>query len=798
MRSIAAMARVPAARRSGGSAPQARALVDSWLDGSLDDLRQAAAGASGELARSANALVMFEEREVHERPNVDELNAAVQAAIDSTDGELLAIHLFHSSFTAATLARFTDAARLVARAERQGASGIRAEISCLADIARINYAMYTMYWSGERKRDAAIEAAIASGERLRPAPGTRPWTELALAALRYANWVEDPALVERWLEASLPYETALRATRPRDAVGIIDALVYARHWQGRFDESLAALAQREEIAAPIEHDRSRVSELNVMLLIGLGRVAEAESMIARYAPPVDPSEDHRCLFSSVHMPWMRAWAHLALAKRDYARAEAIVRAGLAASTRPLVFDTFLLTYKAELELAQGRASPARQALEFADPQRTRDDLLVAWARLHLLERAVEPAAECLARLLHRHDLRYVHGKLAFAHECHASEWSLALALALPSAPSPVAQRSPPAAPQRGAGRTGASGPELIGESPAIRRALALINTFAGTDAAVLVQGETGTGKEIAAQLLHQLSPRASEPFIAVNCGALSDTLVESELFGHAKGAFTGAADDYDGLLVSAGAGTIFLDEITSMSQRLQAALLRVLESHEVRPVGGTRTKRMRARVIAAANRPLLAEVEKGAFRSDLFYRLARLTVELPPLRERAEDIPALARHFLAAASRGACRLSDDILVALQRHRWPGNVRELKNAVERMAVLAGGRGLIDRDIVPATWLGGAPPAPRPRQPDPPPAPPHAEPAPDRHRPRIERLRDLFQRCGSLTRAEIIQRIGCSPNTATKDLEALVGEGFIRRVITSGNLRTSYFERIREAG
>jgi two-component system response regulator AtoC len=225
-----------------------------------------------------------------------------------------------------------------------------------------------------------------------------------------------------------------------------------------------------------------------------------------------------------------------------------------------------------------------------------------------------------------------------------------------------------------------------------------------SDAPVLVTGETGTGKELVARAVHRHGSRASRPFVPVNCGALPEGLLESELFGHLRGAFTGAVADKKGLFEEARGGTIFLDEIGEMSPALQVRLLRVLETGEVRPVGATRAMSVDVRVIAATHRDLERAVREGGFRQDLFYRLHVFAVHVPPLRERRADVPLLAAHFLAvfrAKGRGAASLSAGALAALAGHDWPGNVRELENTLERLVAEARG-GTIDVPDLPPVF------------------------------------------------------------------------------------------------
>ncbi|HEU0054295.1 MAG TPA: sigma-54 dependent transcriptional regulator [Longimicrobium sp.] len=222
--------------------------------------------------------------------------------------------------------------------------------------------------------------------------------------------------------------------------------------------------------------------------------------------------------------------------------------------------------------------------------------------------------------------------------------------------------------------------------------LKLAETVAPTDSTVLISGESGTGKEVLARYIHELSSRADGPFVSINCGALPETLLESELFGHVRGSFTGAVRDKQGLFVAAKGGTFFLDEVGEMSPATQVKLLRVLQEREVIPVGATEPVSVDVRIVAATNRDLDDEIRRGGFRSDLFYRLNVITIHLPPLRERPEDVSLLSAYFLErlGASRGhTYRLAPETQAALQSYDWPGNVRELENALERAAVMSPG-------------------------------------------------------------------------------------------------------------
>ena len=233
----------------------------------------------------------------------------------------------------------------------------------------------------------------------------------------------------------------------------------------------------------------------------------------------------------------------------------------------------------------------------------------------------------------------------------------------------------------------------VGRSRAWSDVLRMVETVAPTESTVLVTGESGTGKEVVARHVHELSGRVDAPFLSINCGALPEGLLESELFGHVKGSFTGAVKDKTGLFAAASGGTFFLDEIGETTPATQVKLLRVLQQREIIPVGGTEAIPIDARLVAATNRDLEEEIRRGAFRSDLFYRLNVIAIHLPPLRERREDIPLLAEAFLARSAEGRGAepkvLSADALAALQAYDWPGNVRELENALERAVILTSG-------------------------------------------------------------------------------------------------------------
>jgi DNA-binding NtrC family response regulator len=304
------------------------------------------------------------------------------------------------------------------------------------------------------------------------------------------------------------------------------------------------------------------------------------------------------------------------------------------------------------------------------------------------------------------------------------------------------------------------GPRLIAESPATRAAAALALRAARTDIAVLFEGESGVGKEVFARAVHAASARAAGPFVAVNCGALPETLVESILFGHERGAFTGASERREGRFAEADGGVLFLDEIGELPLAAQVKLLRALQSREIDPIGAARPRPVDIRLICATNRDLRREVAAGRFREDLFYRIAAFPVRIPPLRERPEDVEPLARATLArlaaAEGRRPVDLGPDALAALRVRPWPGNVRELENVLHRALVLCEGGALT------AAHVG---------EPAPPAAPDAPEPS-ERTLAEVEaeHIRAVFARCGGAV-AETARRLGIGRSTLYRKLQAL---------------------------
>ncbi|MBI1290526.1 response regulator [bacterium] len=332
----------------------------------------------------------------------------------------------------------------------------------------------------------------------------------------------------------------------------------------------------------------------------------------------------------------------------------------------------------------------------------------------------------------------------------------------------IRKASAKAATRRGVTMGGAR--EMLGEAPALRAVRDLIRRVAPTEAAVLVTGESGTGKEVAARLLHACSARSRGPFMALSCASIPEALLESELFGHERGAFTGAVDEKTGIVEAANGGTLFLDEIGEMPLGLQAKLLRVLQEREITRVGSTQTRTVDIRVVAATNRDLAAEVRHGRFREDLYYRLNVLSVHLPPLRDRLDDVAILAPHFLQDAvarhRRDPMEFTPEGIEQLKQHRWPGNVRELQNFVQRVAVLCDGGEIGPRQLARLELLASPSPTPNTRVN----SGELGEFREERDRFEVEYLRRVLEACGGNV-SEAARRSGMSRRHFYEKMEKL---------------------------
>lgn len=352
---------------------------------------------------------------------------------------------------------------------------------------------------------------------------------------------------------------------------------------------------------------------------------------------------------------------------------------------------------------------------------------------------------------------------------------------------------------------------LVGESDKLLQVKKLVKKFAKIKEPVLITGETGTGKELISRAIHDEGSNSNEPFLAINCGALTDSLLQSELFGYEAGAFTGAQKERKGIFEAAGKGTVFLDEFGDISQKLQASLLRVLESNEIRLIGGTKTRQISCKIVIATNIDLQQAVEEKKFREDLYFRLARFDIKLPPLRERPEDIPSLIHYFLGSnlnLNIEPKKISKKLLDALAKYRWPGNVRELKNEIERLKIMYPEKEILEIEDFDFSRLQGMP-----------------EPnfqvdniatsiskeieqtvkndrvVNDRILKIVQKtstvdqrqefLKELFKQYKKLTRSQIMEIAEISPVTATKDLQKLCEMGFIERKTPTKSVKSHYF-------
>ncbi len=661
------------------------------------------------------------------------------------------------------------------------------------------------YWLAERTHDARRQVRCAESALALPGiqQGSDLWLEFTEKLARAATAMMDHHRVADLLSALAPHASGMAERIGTDYVGLRLRYLEA---SGQFTEI------REEFRAAADQGGDPFSQPHwphyLVALIHAGERAAVEALLKRLerrlaAPGLRTGE----------RPALRRVFHqtrclLALSRRQFAHARDHLQR--AEEGQPSTGHAWRRTLSLALAiaLAEGRASRARHHLDSLDPNQDRGDLHLEWLRWELL-RGDEPAARERLRVILRQQLpSAVEAGLRFAWELPS--WKLAR-LWMSACGSAVDDPSPPQLGEPAPGTHPSAGQppdiakqrqatSLIGTTPAMQAVHAAIDTYAPLSVPVLVQGETGTGKECVARLLHERGSRPTEPFLAVNCAAVSDTLAEAELFGHVRGAFTGAIASKPGLLEAAGAGSLFLDEITSMSPRLQGVLLRVLETGDYRPIGGTRTCRSRARIIVASGEPLARAVADGRFRQDLRFRLERFVVVLPPLRERLQDIPALCQHFIAnCAPERRVRPSDEFLRRAMGHSWPGNVRELRNHIERLVVLHPTGATLPAvaldDAAPPSAVPDAAATTAPR------APGAASPVPVPGRPtareRRHRILAAMAENPHLYRADVIALLRCSPSTATADLQALEDAGLIRRVITSANLRTSYFVRCTSA-
>lgn len=617
---------------------------------------------------------------------------------------------------------------------------------------------------------AQYEQLFAEILALRPGRGSAEWLRLQRRHVFHAINQRQAQQARKSLDQLQPYAAEL-SLHAGTSLEFLEA-----YFSFSFGLLLQCLAWLDRAPRP---DSTSARTFRIMTLVFSGRLEEAERLIDLGPPDVTPQAE-------IDFETLRGY--LALAQRDVERVRRHARQAIAMAKIPAGPVKNALLLLANAELIERRPHEARRLLEQIDPQRGYGFYDMQWSRLYVLEGDFAQAAHYFRKVLEVGMPEYTEDRLRFAYELAAHDvarlWNLASGPLPASAPQPARQQ------------VDIDQVLWVGQSPASQRIRTMISRYASLEATLLITGETGAGKEVAARLVHEQSPRREFPFIPVNCGALSETLIESELFGHVKGAFTGADSQRDGLFVEAGEGTLFLDEIQSMSDRLQSALLRTLENGEIRPVGASKVRHVKARVIAASNQRLEDAVAEGRFRADLYYRLARLQIAIPPLRERPADLPDLVRFFLRSHFNAYDVTCDDSLLAeLQSWSWPGNVRELKHTLERLVLLSSDARVLTCEHLQGLVHPTSTMLPPPRRQAKPPATPHSLPGNPRNpRVRRARLRQHFDEYNSLSRAQVIELLGCAPDTASRDLAALVDEGLIRRVNTSAHPRTSYYERI----
>ncbi len=710
-------------------------------------------------------------------PMPEALSAAIDRAlaVDPGDSDLLMCVLCVAVHRAFAIPDMASCERLVARAHA---------LAPHCQLLRSRAIPWRLdCWLGIRHDDVARRLRACDG--IASLPGIDGDADLSLefAYKRVVARISDHDLagLEDAIDALLTHCEACRARLHVDPAWLRPA-----YWLlcGEYERVLGCHA--EELVGSLR-DAGQLDIMRLSALLGLGRLDEVDAGLAAYQSLLKECGEWGCARSDrVALFHETAFVReLIVARFEEARRH--LRLATASIANPHRYHKRCMHLALAFELAVGEVARARACLEKLDPNAARGDLHMEWCRLHLLEGDQRSASACFARAQAKGHPGYLEHTLLFAHEMRAHQ-SLWLARQHPVAPRSVPPR-PPATPARTV---------LLGDSPAMAAVRSQIRTLAPLPHTVLITGETGTGKECVARLLHEQGAHPQEPFLPLNCAALPDALAESELFGHRRGAFTGADRDAAGLIAAAGTGTIFLDEIASMSQRLQGVLLRVLETGDYRPVGGQRQRRSQARFVVASNRSLAEAVAAGEFRPDLYYRLERFTIALPPLRTRREDIPVLCDHFVAAATGvGELRISEELLARLRAHDWPGNVRELRNEIERLAILNPSVDELGSDgsLIPCATASHPPHAPiattDASSDDDDDDEDYGLPGTPRARRRRTAIMRLVRTRQRLYRAEVIEELGCAPATATRDLRVLEECGVIRRVETSAHLRTSYF-------
>jgi DNA-binding NtrC family response regulator len=764
------------------------ALVDRYVtsDHPLADILRNTAATPSPLARAVRAL---EDSLEGKRLARDAIRLAQVIQIKDTDPELLLLMLSSWAELSCRIGRPTEAASLIHRAHGMVSEHIHPEV-----VARVLFVDSLLAdTTGDKERQEKLLRSIL---RLLPPLSSRRkhyvW-ELALLLAHQGRGVESDKDLS---ELSWQSNEDFSMTRVL-LVKFINAVE-----TGQLQEA-ALLYPQVDPAAVSARDSVRIPTRGYRALLDL--------MHGRHNTEEEPDPYVRVCERLLAGDAPKA---LEIARAEADRLGALFGAGFAA---------FNLV---RAELSAGNAAAAERVLKMRGTRGNRhylDDLFMA--RIQWADGNHKAAARHFSTLLK--SIRYyrAEGRLDFELKL-TSELTQSDVIELTQEAEAIESSAPEEKPESPRPRLKITAePQgikmILGRSETASDIRRTVQRFADLPAPVLITGETGTGKDLIARALHETSKQHKEPFTAVNCGSITETLLESELFGHERGAFTGAEKATEGLFAATGKGTILLDEIGDISPRLQAALLRVLETNEVRAVGSTKTRKMRCRMLAATNANLEELANNGHFRRDLLFRLQRLGLHIAPLRERRDDIVLLTRHFLDLGRPIGVHadMTRELRQALRDYDWPGNIRELRNVIERMRLMHSEKlsySIDDLDLKfrpqgasvtakPDTTVAPSPlPSPAsvlavPAQP--PTTPPMVTPV--EHIDaflkngssllrRMDRLRALFATHRKLTRSEIVQIMAISPNTATKYLKDLCDEKFIRRVTPSASTRSHYFE------
>jgi DNA-binding NtrC family response regulator len=552
------------------------------------------------------------------------------------------------------------------------------------------------------------------------------------------------------------------------------SLAYHR---GDVDEGIEIFQNSKNAPAPFSF--LKIHELKTRLMIKAGKWDLAESEIRsleEFRHKGNITTPHTEDVLTIYIESLRAYK--ALGRKDLFTALEHSHRALALTDQS---DPRILRnskqIRANIELALGRTQSARVILSLLDPNHARLNYTAEWGRLYMLEGNTEKAIECFQKIKNMGIPNLIPETLRYAYEMTPHQ---VLRILNQTENLKIEKKTQETHSQEEL-QSQRDCIELLGESKLARQLNEQVERLARTKSTVLIIGEQGLGIRAIAEKIHSDGNNHSASFMAVNCSSLSDTLLESELFGHKKGAFPGAIRDRDGLFLKAGRGTIFLDQIHSISQRIQAALMLCLESGKIHPLGSSQTFRIEARIIIGSNNPL-----ENLFRKDLYFLLSRQVLHLLPLRERKEDIPAMAQYFLKHLhSNVKTSFSEDLVKKMKNHLWPNNTAELKAEVEKMVILAGDSEILTPEMfqlgnhkMKSSSVPQGLPVPQVKA--------YAQI-------RLERMQQLFFQNDKLTCRDIIRTLAAAPNTVRKDLQELQKIGFIRRIDTSKNLNSSYYVR-----